>query len=395
MTATLTTLVNFNFTNGAFPYDGLIADANGDLFGTTNVGGANNDGTVFEIVNTGTAGAPIYASSPTTLVTFNGADGQAPSAGSLLADANGDLFGTTYFGGANNDGTVFEMVNTGTAAAPSYASSPTTLVSFDGTDGGPDASLIADSHGDLFGTTLASGAANGAGTVFEIVNTGTAAAPIYASSPTTLVSLNGINGGSLGPLLIDAHGDLFGTTLQGGANGDGSVFEIVNTGTTAAPSYASTPTTLVSFNGTNGEASLGHLVVDAHGDLFGVTNTGGANNDGTVFEMVNTGTAAAPSYASSPTTLVSFNGGNGANPYGGLIADAHGDLFGTTQFGGANNDGTVFEIANIGTATAPIYASSPTTLVSFDGTNGAISFSSLLADSNGDLFGTTHSGGAR
>ena len=90
MTATLTTLVIFNDANGAFPDGDLIADANGDLFGTTSGSGANGDGTVFEIAKT----AGGYASTPTTLVSFNGANGAVPEGG-LIADANGDLFGTT------------------------------------------------------------------------------------------------------------------------------------------------------------------------------------------------------------------------------------------------------------------------------------------------------------
>ena len=108
------------------------------------------------------------------------------------------------------------------------------------------------------------------------------------------------------------------------------MFEIVNTGTAAAPIYASTPTTLVSFNGITIGATRGSLIADANGDLFGTTQYGGAYGDGTVFEIVNTGTAAAPIYASTPTTLVSFNGTNGAYPSGSLIADANGDFFGTT-----------------------------------------------------------------
>ena len=102
-----------------------------------------------------------------------------------------------------------------------------------------------------------------------------------------------------------------------------------------------------------------------------------------MFEIAKT----AHGYASTPTTLVSFNGTNGANPQGGLIADAHGDLFGTTSQGGANGDGTVFEIAK----TAHGYASTPTTLVSFNATNSS---GSLIADRHGDLFGTTAGGRA-
>ncbi len=370
MSATLTTLVSFNDANGAFPDGGLIGDANGDLFGTIGQGGANDDGAVFEIVKT-PAG---YASTPTTLVSFNDDDGAFPE-GSLIADAKGDLFGTNLFGGANDEGAVFEIVKTPTG----YASTPIALVSFNDDDGAfPVGSLIADANGDLFGTTE-QGGANGVGTVFEIAKT----AGGYAGAPTTLVSFNNTNGALPGGSLIaDANGDLFGTTEAGGANDDGTVFEIAKT----AGGYASTPTTLVSFNGANGASPDGSLIADANGDLFGTTSGGGANGIGTVFEILKT----AAGYASTPTTLVSFNGTNGASPDGSLIADANGDLFGTTSGGGANGIGTVFEILK----TAAGYASTPTTLVSFNGTNGASPLGSLIADANGNLFGTANSGGA-
>ncbi len=193
MTARFTTLFSFNGSNGGFTNAGVIADANGNLFGTTWLFGANNDGTVFEIKNTGTATAPVYATAPTTLVNFNGSDGNQSFAG-LITDANGNLLGTTTYGGLNGDGTAFEIQNTGTVAAPVYASAPTTLVSFSGSNGAdPWAGLTADANGDLFGTTRYGGL-TGDGTVFEIQNTGTVAAPVYASAPTTLASFNGSNG---------------------------------------------------------------------------------------------------------------------------------------------------------------------------------------------------------
>jgi hypothetical protein len=135
------------------------------------------------------------------------------------------------------------------------------------------------------------------------------------------------------------------------------VFEIKNTGTVAAPIYASAPTVLVNFNGTNGASPRG-IIADANGDLFGTTYQGGANpNDGTVFEIKNTGTVAAPIYASTPTTLINFDGIDGANPVAGLIADANDDLFGTTYGGGVanngfSNGGTAFEISFVA-ASAP------------------------------------------
>jgi uncharacterized repeat protein (TIGR03803 family) len=187
-------------------------------------------------------------------------------------------------------------------------------------------------------------------------------------------------------LIADASGNLFGTTIGGGASGSGTVFKVAKT----SSGYASTPITLVSFDGTNGAGPRAALMADANGNLFGTTSgfpLGGERHGfGTVFEVAKTSNG----YASTPTTLVSFDGTNGAAPYSGLIADASGNLFGTTIGGGASGSGTVFEVAK----TSSGYASTPITLVSFDGTNGAGPQSGLIADANGNLFGTTFEGGA-
>jgi uncharacterized repeat protein (TIGR03803 family) len=384
MTATLTTLVSFS-SGGADPLGDLIADASGDLFGTTSGGVADPDGTIFEIVKS----AAGYASTPTTLVGFDNFSEAATPAAGLLSDAHGNLFGTTEQGGATLNGTAFEIVKT----AAGYASTPTTLVSFGAPFNGvvgslPEGSLIADSLGDLFGTT-ASGGANADGTVFEIAKT----AGGYASSPTTLVSFDSLDGVlPEGSLITDANGDLFGTTATGGPGSLGTVFEIAKTQT----GYASTPTTLVGFNGDGGEGAVlhGSLIADSRGDLFGATEAGGSTATsvptGTVFEIVKT----AAGYASTPTTLVSFKGADGLSPRGTLIADAAGDLFGTTSGLGPTDeplaDGTVFEIKK----TAAGYASTPITVASFDRfVNGATPVAGLIADANGDLFGTTSAGG--
>jgi uncharacterized repeat protein (TIGR03803 family) len=354
---TFTTLINFNGANGATPYASLIADTAGDLYGTTTAGGATNDGTVFEVAAT----AGTFASTPTILVSFNGTNGATPFGG-LIADAFGDLYGTTAAGGASNAGTLYEIA----ATASGYATTPTTLVSFNGNNGdGPADTLIANAT-NLLGTT-GSGGANGDGTVFA----------------AALFSFNGANGANpYAGLISDAAGNLFGTTINGGASNDGIVFEIPLT----ASGYAAAPTTLVSFSGANGENPYAGLITDAAGNLFGTTQQGGANGDGTVYEI----TKAAGGYATAPTILVSFDGANGSNLVAGLIADAAGNLFGTTVGGGANNDGTVFEIAKTITG----YASTPTILLSFDGTDGANPVADLTADATGDLFGTTANGGA-
>jgi uncharacterized repeat protein (TIGR03803 family) len=365
----LTTLVSFTGDDGEEPGANLITDAAGNLFGTAFGGGADGDGTVFEIAKTKTG----YASAPTTLVSFTGSDGQYP-AGALIADAAGDLFGTTSGGQTDPDGTVFEIVKT----KHGYASAPTTLVSFTGADGRqPFGSLITDAAGDLFGTTD-EGGSDDLGTVFEIAKTKGG----YASAPTTLVSFTGSDGSSpFGSLIADAAGDLFGTAYGGGAHGEGTVFEIAKT----KSGYADAPTTLVSFTGADGEGPDGSLIADAAGDLFGTTSSGGSNGDGTVFEIVETKSG----YASAPTTLVSFTGADGLSPGTDLIADADGNLFGTTDAGGTGGDGTVFEI----TKTKSGYASTPTTLVNFTGANGANPFAGLIANAAGDLFATASAGG--
>ena len=368
--ADLETVVTFNGTDGANPRDDLIVDAAGNLYGTTFDGGASNDGTVYEIAATGTG----YSATPTTLVSFDGTDGSTPVSG-VIADASGDLFGTTSGFATSGHGTVYEIAKT----AAGFNSAPTTLVAFNGTDGsGPDARLYADASGNLYGTTTLGGTAND-GTVFEVANTPAG----FSSSPTTLVSFKGSNVSEPnGYLIADSSGDLFGTTITGGSATAGTVFEIAKTAT----GYASTPTTLVTFSGTNGIAPESGLITDASGDLFGTTEAGGAAGDGTVFEIAKTATG----YNSAPITLVSFNKTDGATPFGDLIADASGNLFGTTTGGGASNDGTVFEIAK----TATGYSATPTTLVSFDATDGASPEGGLIADASGNLFGTADDGGS-
>ena len=355
--ADLTRLVSFctltNCPDGENPYAGLYADANGNLLDTTAYGGAYDHGTVFEIPKT-TSG---YASSPIILVSFNGTDGNVPVAG-LIADASGNLLGTTEGGGAYGSpygyGTIFEIAKT----HDGYSSTPTTQVSFNEADGaGPHAGLIADASGNLFGTTSYGGAYD-YGTVFEIAKNHNG----YASTATTLVNFNFTDGATpFGDLIADTEGNLFGTTIDGGAYGYmylgtqygyGTVFEIAKT----VNGYASSPLTLVSFNQTDGATPEGGVIADANGNLFGTTSEGGlAYPYGTVFEIAKT----HDGYSSTPTTLVGFDKTNGATAFGGLITDAKGDLFGTTINGGASNDGAVFEVTGSGFVPLPVFAGIP------------------------------------
>jgi uncharacterized repeat protein (TIGR03803 family) len=357
---TITALASFNGSNLPLAYGGVIMDASGNLYGTTYGGGASNRGTVFEVVKgSGTI---------TTLASFTNSTGASPTGG-LILDASGNLYGTTQNGpGTLGYGTVFELAkDSGTI---------TTLASFNGPNGlNPRSALIADASGNLYGTTQYGGAA-GYGTVFTLQK--------GSGTITTLASFNGSSGtnaqGSIinstgvnpeAPLIIDARGNLYGTAYGGGAYGYGTVFEVAQ--------GSGTITTLASFNHSNGSVIVAGLIADASGNLYGTTKGGGVGrNDGTVFELVkDSGTI---------TTLATFNGSNGKQP-GSLIADANGNLYGTAG-GGLLGHGTVFEVVK-GSGTI-------TTLAIFDEYKGSnpTTYASLIADANGNLYGTALRGGA-
>jgi uncharacterized repeat protein (TIGR03803 family) len=214
----------------------------------------------------------------------------------------------------------------------------------------PDAGMARDSSGKLFGTA-ASGGTQGDGTVFEL--------PAGSHTITTLATFNGANGSTPeGNLVEDTSGNLFGTTLSGGASGNGTAFEV--------QAGSNTITTLASFNGVDGANPLGGLALDHSGNLFGTTRSGGANGNGTVFEVL--------AGSNTITMLASFNGSNGSGPNG-VIEDSQGNLLGTTA------SGTVFEL--------PVGSNTIHALASL----GAAVASGLVEDTSGNLYGTTLSGG--
>ncbi len=330
----LTTRASFNGSNGSVPLS-VMVDTSGNVFGATDAGGVNDDGTLFEIAQ-GTADI-------TSLASFiSGPTGNQPD-GNLALDSAGNLYGATLSGGAQNLGTVFE-VSTATGDI-------STIASLGGHNYYPQDGVIRDSSGDIFGT-----AGDGAyrdGVVFEIAQ--------GSSAITNLASFSGTNGINPDSLALGPAGNLYGLTKNGGASNDGTVFEIVQ--------GSDEITALASFNGTNGMRPQGALAMDASGDLFGTTYQGGTGGGGTVFEVAQ-GSGAI-------TTLVSFNGKNGSMPQTGVVLDSSGDFFGTTSF-------SIFEIAR-GSGVI-------TTLVSFNGTNGTDP-QSLVTDPSGNLFGTTFQGG--
>jgi uncharacterized repeat protein (TIGR03803 family) len=334
----LTTLYSFTGGDGATPHAGLIADPAGNLYGTTWGGGASGQGTVFQLDPSGNL---------TVLYSFAGGDGSRPGGG-LIADSSGNLYGTTINGGAQDAGTVFQLTPSGALNL---------LYSFTGGSDGalPFAGLIADAAGNLYGTTI-DGGAGGQGTVFQLDPSGTL---------TVLYSSN--EGSPWAGLIADATGNLYGTTDAG--DGPGTVFQLTPSGTL---------TVLHRFTGRDGAVPHGRLIADAASNLFGTTHNGGTSGYGTVFQLDSSGTL---------TVLHSFTGGSdGAYPEAGLIADAGGNLYGTTYGGGAGGQGTVFQVTLSGVLTV---------LHSFTGgSDGGRPVADLLADAAGNLYGTTGLGGA-
>jgi uncharacterized repeat protein (TIGR03803 family) len=247
--------VLYSFTgqgDGAFP-NGVISDAQGNFYGTTNQGGAFGQGTVFKF----TPGHGVKV-----LYSFRGkSDGGEPFDSALYRDSQGNLYGTTMFdGGIISFGVVFKVTPAGTESV---------LHTFTGgSDGGhPKGSLIADSDGNLYGTT-SSGEGLSGGTVFRITKTGVL---------TELHTFSGADGYDPNAgLATDAQGNLYGTTFSGGTSNDGVVFEITPEGA---------ETVLHDFSGSDGSTPYSGLIIDQQGTLYGTTGFGGTFNQGTVFQL--------------------------------------------------------------------------------------------------------------
>src|ERR1700733_6717526 len=270
------------------------------------------------------AGVPLASRAGTLTVVHNftnGSDGGNPVDG-LMMGAKGTLFGTTSAGGAPGLGTVFQIGRHGTEKV---------LHSFQGGSDGaaPNGGVIEDASGTLFGTTTGGGAF-GAGTVFSV----------RGKAETVLYSFAGGTGDGSDPqagLVMDAAGNLYGTTSAGGAAGNGTVFELV---APQSKGGAWTEKLLYSFGtGTDGVAPVGRVIFDAAGNLYGTTSAGGASGDGTVFQL-------QPGTTWKETILHSFQAGDdGYTPYAGLVADASGNFYGAATAGGSNGGGTIFELS--------------------------------------------------
>jgi uncharacterized repeat protein (TIGR03803 family) len=335
------------FPFGANPYSGVLGDASGNFYGTTVNGGDYGAGVVYKVSASGQA---------TVLHHFSGgADGGNPYA-APIGDSLGNLYGTAYSGGPAGYGVVYEINASGQFMV---------LYSFLGTSDGanPRGRLILDSQGNLYGTSVSGGTSN-QGTVFELSPAGT---------ETVLHAFTGgSDGGSpYAGLILDAGGNLYGTTYLGGhrsahlGSGSGVVFKLDSTGAESI---------LYSFGGGPGDGAYpaAGLAMDAQGNLYGTTSFGGFYNGGVVWSLDSGGW----------NLLYSFHG-SGADK-GGVTLDTKGNIYGADSSGG-NGNGLVYKISPDGTATI---------LHNFQGgTDGVNPYSNVVLQPDG-IYGTTFYGGS-
>jgi uncharacterized repeat protein (TIGR03803 family) len=372
--------VLYNFkggtTDGSSPYAGLLLDQHGNLFGTTGKGGiysnSGHGGIAFELSPAG----PRYAEK--ILYNFGGViDGYQPLSG-LVEDSSGNLYGTAYYGGGAGCGTFYKIT-------PGISWTETGLFDFPCSWPGQwpvDAGKLAvDSSGNFYGTTF-EGGYSGQGMVFKMTVTldGITDQLIY-SFDRTQDYLDGTYPDA--SVIMDAEGNLYGTTHGGGVAGWGTVFELSpnDNGTwneTIIHSFLNSPS--------DGAAPYANLVMDQYGNLFGTTTGGGLYGYGAVYELLPNGHGVW-------TELVIHSFGHstdGATPYSGLIVDSNRNLYGTTTGGGTSDAGTVYELSPFG---GLFWKES--VLYSFKGgaTDGATPYGGLVRDGSGNLFGTTLTGG--
>ena len=364
-----TNLVSFTGTGGAFPgagpYCGLVLGADGNFYGTTSAGGANNLGTVFQL----TPGGAF-----TSLVSFNGTNGATPYA--ALTPVNGGfLYGTTSAGGASNWGTIFLIPTNGTF---------TNLFSFTGAKNPwqgatPAAALVPDGAGSFYGTANYGGLTNtlylnagtplgnGYGTIFQLASNGIVTAPVV---------FGGTNGAHpSGGLVLAKDGNFYGTTtwggngLSGNFSGYGSVFRLNPDGTF---------TNIYKFGGFgDGGFVYAGLAQGQDGYLYGATFNGGSAQNGTLFKISTNGEFVP---------LRSFGYFESATPYAGMMEGSDGNLYGTT-FGNSmyGTYGSVFQLTPGGGFT---------NLFSFNNANGYQPAGVMVQGPDNNFYGTTSSGGA-
>ena len=376
--------------DGSGPQAAMILDPSGNLYGTTVRGGTASGceglgcGTVFELSPPASKGE---AWTEAVLLRFTGNKGGASPGASLLRDDAGNLYGTAEEDGSGGGGVAFEL---SPPAAGRTAWKEKVLHAFPSSAGSPVAGLIAGPAGALYGATETGGAGGGAGTVFELTPP---AAGKTKWAAKTVFSFNVRDGsGPIANLVADSAGNLYGTTFSGGlksSSGYGVVYALTPPVGGTGRWHAQVLWRFKAEAG--GRDPLCALAMDGSGNLYGTTVSGGLKKgQGTVFELVRP--AAGSAWSEDVLFQFPSNGAYGSRPYAGVIFDPSGNLYGTTSYGGPGDGyGVVFQLSPPGTGTnwaeADLHHFS-------DGADGGIVEAGLVRGADGTLYGTTDSGGS-
>lgn len=319
-----TETVIYSFTNSGTGYPlGTLTFDKGSLYGTGSGDEKTADGQVFKLTNSGGSWKEE------TLVTFAGANGSTPFTGPIHG-RDGVFYGTTWTGDAYNGGNVYALQKT----EGKWVSSTIWAFGGEGDGAQPTCDLVMDKSGNLYGTTYGGGA-YGAGTVFELSKVN----GVWTES--VLLSFSGKDTGwePYAGLLLDGSGALFGTTLYGGdAGGDGTVFKLFRSGGVWKEKL------IYSFNGADGYEPWGTLIRDKNGALYGTTQYGGAPDTGVAFMLSPSG----GKWTETVLHVFDWQTGDGFDPTAGLHWAPYGSLYGTTSSGGDPGNGTVFELTPSG-----------------------------------------------
>jgi uncharacterized repeat protein (TIGR03803 family) len=369
-TETLLHTFQENDVDGFWPSGTMVFDGSGNLYGTTGSGGADGGGTVFQLQP---VGGGVW--NEMVLHSFgNSTDGWGSYSGPAL-DAAGNIFGATQSGGAyaapGIGGTVYELVR----GPGGFTEKVLHNFGLSNDGNGPNCPLIFDAAGNLYGTTLYGGS-YGEGTVFELKPM-----PNGSWQEKTLFTFNGANGATPSFIMFDSAGNIYGTAGGGGTYGAGVTYELVS-----RPGDVWTPRILHNFQGEPIDGkSPGPLVFDTSGNLYGTTFYGGAVNFGILYELIPTATLAW-----KESVLHYFPSGfeyDGYWPDGDLLIDASGSLYTPSAYGGDYGYGTVLKFSR-----GPGGHWTETLLHSFgSGTDGQIPTGGVTFDAAGNIYGTTYS----
>ena len=369
-----------NALDGAQPYAGLVLGTDGKLYGTTYLGGTNGDGTVFRITTNGLL-TSLYSFGAIQDANGDALDGAYPSAGLVLGH-DGKLYGTTSGGGTNSNGTVFQITTNGSLTSL-YSFGAITNEAGNALDGAyPSAGLVLGSDGNFYGTTYFGGT-NSVGTVFRITTNGMLRS-LYSFGAITNETQNALDGAyPYAGLVFGVDANLYGTTYFGGTNFCGTVFQITTNGLLRSL-YSFGAITNETRNALDGAYPYAGLVLGRDGNLYGTTYFGGTNSDGTVFRLTTNGLLTSL-YSFGAITNLSGYSQDGANPFCPLLQGSDGNFYDVTSLGGENNSGTLFKVTTNGILTTLYWFSG--------GSDGSNPNGNLILNDDSFFYGTTYLGG--